>query len=451
MRTHNRSHTSISSIGSSTTTPIRVEELKSKINQLELVLRQDKTDRETAYDRLYRIANLENELERERTEKLELRQKLEAMLLERDKPSPLINRLNVTTYAAIGTNNRDSTHSATSSSIGANKRDSTHSTTSSLRSDGLSSCTTATTDESGAATVVGSPMSCSMEDWRRLAVVRDTDKLEIKVRMLEAELEKHTAVSKRELEYQQALTELKLSKQSLLTQNDSFKQELKSISEGLKNQKTRAQSLERKLSNKASKLEATQSKLKEALSTIESLTKDVEMQKKTATTKAKEADDLRTRISVLETELSEAQLEQASANRQVSNLQKELAHSHEYALQSEQHAQKERWAASHQIGVLERTQRRNERKIIGLEATLQDLKISLEEKAMENDELNRSIQRVMEQAHESIEDVKRRSLGSAYTASSYTASPRLSLSSWRAGVSELGSVNELATEEAAAM
>lgn len=62
------------------------------------------------------------------------------------------------------------------------------------------------------------------------------------------------------------------------------------------------------------------------------------------------------------------------------------------------------------VVTLEKEARRSKRVINALETSLQDLKVSLEEKAMENDELNRSILKVMEQANETIEGAKRHSL-----------------------------------------
>lgn len=429
MRTHRRSLASTSSVP-------RVEELKSKINQLELVLRQDKSDRELVYDRMDRIAALEAELERERSDKMDLWNRLEQALCDRPAGSTgttsLVNRLSAGAYAPIGSN-RDSTLS-------------TQSAASSMRSDGLSSCTSATTTDDAmmAPTVVGSPVS---DDWRK------TDRLELRVRMLEAELDKISEVPSSEIEYQQHITELKLEKQTLLTEMTSLKRELAGMRDEAKSHKTKTQDLERELSSRTGQCNDAKDQLAAMRETISELTKRANDHKRAAQAKSREIEELQTRIRGLESDLLDSQTEVTASAQQLALLKQDLKHATTYAEQSQKLAQKELKTAAQQITALERTQRRRDRQIQTLEALTQDLKISLEEKAMENDELNRSIQRVMEQAHESIEDVKRRSMGSAYT---YTASPSPRLSTdgaafGRLGVSDLYSLSEQANEEGVAV
>lgn len=403
---HHRAGSSISSSSSLTqsTGALKVDELKSKISQLEIVMRQEKTDREAVY-RLERTINmLESEVEKEKAEKLDLRSKLETLMYERDKRTSILSRLSTSTFGAAG--NRDSSHS-------------THSTQStqsmqsamSMRSDGVSSCTTTTTADDDRVTMVGSP-SVNIDDWRRVA----SEKLEMKIRILETELEKRRE-PKEELEYQNAITELKLGKQALLKENESLRAELRVQREAARVQRARLQNLEHKLTAKVSKYETSHTELNAATTRLENLSKMAASRLKMISIKERENEGLRTKNNVLEADLFESQTETHLANSQVLVLKRELEKVAGQAQQAAQRAQQQKKEVSQQIVSLERSDRRNARIITALEASLQDLKISLEEKAMENDELNRSIQKVMEQAHDSIEGAKRRSSNMLYSAS----------------------------------
>lgn len=418
LRTHRRpgSRTSGSSTSSRAQNTFKVEELKSKIQELEEVLLQEKAERESVYTRMGRINSLESALERERSEKTQLLSKLKAY----EKFNGTGNN-----HSVASLNN--STVSASGEERGSNNRSSTHSDGSSA--DSANSTSKENSGDEGSsdrATVVGSP---SVDEWHRLLRDTDikTDALESKISALEMEIEnRDLQLAARDedtfgyqiLEFQNVITELKLQKEGLRNENETLHGELHKLKDSFKSVKTRSQTLERKLSGKTTKLEVYESQVALAQEKFNKYTEEIEAKNKMLNHKAREIEDLRAKFKSTESHLLESEAQVIRANKQLDLYRVEVEKARSETEQSQAKAQHEKWQAEKQMTILERDNRRSKRIIAALETSLQDLKISLEEKAMENDELNRSIQKVMEQANETIEGAKRHSF--------YIASPVMS-------------------------
>lgn len=401
LKTHRRpgSRASMGSITSRAQNSFKVEDLKSKINELEEVLLQEKVERETVYSRVSRINSLEIALDRERSEKMQLLSRLKSY-----------EGGSTATFVALQGeegSNRNSSHSE-SSIVSLNKE------------------TSGDDSLSDRATMVGSP---SVDDWRRM--IRNTefktDALESKISALELEIEnRDLQLAARDedtfgyqiLEFQNVITELKLGKETLRNENESLRNDLRKYKESIRTIKTRSQTLERKLSGKKTKLEVSENQLALIQEKLNRSSEEIEAKNRLLNHKARELEDMRARVKSTESHRLESEAQLVRATQQIDIYRVELEHVHTECEQVQAKAQHERWQSEKQVTALERDNRRGKRIIAALETSLQDLKISLEEKAMENDELNRSIQKVMEQANETIEGAKRHSL--------YIASPVMS-------------------------
>lgn len=405
LRSHRRpaSRNSVAVVSSRSQNVYKVEELKSKIYELEEVLLQEKAERETVYMRINRINSLETALERERSEKAQLLARLKAFesgISPSNGPSAQL------TLAELR-NNRDSTQSNLSN-ISASKDSS--------GDEGLSDH----------ATVVGSP---NLNDWQKMIRNSEfkTDALESKISALELEIEnRDIQLANRSvdnfgsqiMECQNTITELKLGKEALRNENDTLHGDLRKHKETIKNMRLRSQNLERKITGKATKLNVCESQIALIQEKLNRATEEIEARNKQIKQKTRELEETRSKLKSAESHLSESETQLVTVTRQLELVQEEVVQAHNVCEKLQAKAQHERWQGERQVTALERDNRRGKRIIAALETSLQDLKISLEEKAMENDELNRSIQKVMEQANETIEGAKRHSL--------YIASPAMS-------------------------
>lgn len=441
MKTHRRSvgSRSLSSYSprsqSTLINPVKVEELKSKINELEEVLMQEKAERDSVYTRMSRISSLEAELDREKIEK-----------------ARLLTRLKI--YEGGYTSNR-------SSLLSSNPRYSTHS----AQSDGASSFTSVAPSLEDRGTMVGSPF---VDDWRRLTN-RDSgysiDALEVKVRTLEQEVEKRdlqlaaaAAASPNDdkydqtLEFQNNLTELKLKKEALRNENETLRTELQFLRDNVKTLSARTQLLDRKLCGKNTQLDQNEVKLKAMQDQVDTITQELEEERTRLSVAKRSTEEVASKLRQTESDLSDSELQTARATKQMQALRNELER---VRLEAEQEATKalhNRRQLEKQVAGLQRDNRRSARVVTALETSVQDLKISLEEKAMENDELNRSIQKVMEQANDTIEGAKRHSTVSSagillspnVSGSSPTTAPFMYIASpsLRSAVSSCTSISE---------
>ncbi|KAF5096686.1 hypothetical protein DV451_004132 [Geotrichum candidum] len=210
-------------------------------------------------------------------------------------------------------------------------------------------------------------------------------------------------------EYQNRITELKLSKQALKNENQALSAELAALKDSMKLAKTKSQSLERRLSGRNTKLQVLESQVAVLQQRVASGASEVDSKNKLLNIKSRELDDMNAKLKFTSSHLQEADAQLVRATKQLDVYKTELDKRRLEIEQLQSRSEHERWQFEKQLTQLERDNRRGKRLITALETSLQDLKISLEEKAMENDELNRSIQRVMEQANETIEGAKRHS------------------------------------------
>lgn len=224
-----------------------------------------------------------------------------------------------------------------------------------------------------------------------------------------ADISQESKIDNNIFEYQNRITELKLSKQALKNENQALKTELLALKESMKSTKTKAQSLERRLSGRNTKLQVLESQVAGLQQRVTTGANEIDSKNKLLNIKSRELDDMAAKLKFTSSHLQEADGQLVHTTKQLDACKAELDKRRLEVEQLQSRTEHERWQFEKQLTQLERDNRRGKRLITALETSLQDLKISLEEKAMENDELNRSIQRVMEQANETIEGAKRHS------------------------------------------
>lgn len=224
-----------------------------------------------------------------------------------------------------------------------------------------------------------------------------------------ADITQESKIDNNIFEYQNRITELKLSRQALKNENQALKTELLALKESMKSAKTKAQSLERRLSGRNTKLQVLESQVAGLQQSVTAGANEIDSKNKLLNIKSRELDDMAAKLKFTSSHLQEADSQLVRTTKQLDVCKAELDKRRLEVEQLQSRTEHERWQFEKQLTQLERDNRRGKRLITALETSLQDLKISLEEKAMENDELNRSIQRVMEQANETIEGAKRHS------------------------------------------
>lgn len=426
--------------------------LRYKINELEQVLQKEKTDREAVFIRMERFSLLEAALEQERQEKVKLVEKLrEYEIALSPACSQRSSFKSVSSPNMSGDNNRSSltsTHS-TSSMASPDLTNSSTRTFSSLSSNNLDCNNNTVSLEIDAkdnlhqskippdAVVLANEQfhkrsvsesdpqtsPASIEFWKKL--YRESElqnsKLINQVSLLQRELnyskqqliskEHSNKLTEKELvKVQHVVTELKLSKESLKNENMDLINQLEKFKVSISQNKSKQQSLERNLSGKQTKLDMLQTQLTSTQQALKLVTEDNDLKNKLLNQKSRELDEIVTKIRATESRLLESENKSLLAQKQLANYLTEierLKNERDHLTVKMGH---EKWQFEKQLAGLERDLRRQSRLVVALETSLQDLKISLEEKAMENDELNRSIQKVMEHANETIEGAKRNSL-----------------------------------------
>lgn len=210
--------------------------------------------------------------------------------------------------------------------------------------------------------------------------------------------------------FQNAVTELKLSKEALRNENGSLLKELGKLRDSISTMATRSQKLERRLSGKQTKMDTLTGTLAQAQESLRTASSEVDKKSRLLAAKAREADEATAAARKAEAYAVEMAAQVYRAKQQAARLAEELAGLGKENEVLNSRLQHERWQHERQVRGLEREVRRKKRHVATLETSLQDLEVSLEYKAMENDELSRSIRRVMEHAKESIESATRASL-----------------------------------------
>lgn len=366
MKTHNRSRTSISSMSSYTSSSsstrrpsINVEQLKSKINELQQVLEQEQSDRAFADSFVERVRFLEGELAKERNERIKLLTKLRVYENSRNKPESMISITSID---------------------------------SSLSGGFSSSC-----EEDLYSDDSHNSLKQQMTYLENQLAKKDAKLKEVNEELVQERKKSEEKI----LNSQKEITELKLLHEGLKTNNDALKMHIQTLIDRLSKAEAITKQTDKQLSRRQSKLELTTSKLAELESTIKSLNQDI-----TDKVESKNAE-----IKNLTMRLAQYQKQ----SRQLTDKIKHLLTGNQIFQQRIQTLEVERnemvkstYKYQKQVSALDREYRCAVKHITSLETSLQDLKISLEEKAMENDELNRSIQKVMEQANDTIKVAKRR-------------------------------------------
>lgn len=382
----------------------RVDELKSKIAELEQVLDQEKAEREQVFTRIERVSILEHTLEKERGEKARLAEKLRE-------------------YEVI------SKHTSLQSleDFEKHKEEDESRRTSSISDTSIVSAKS-TNMRNSIDMVLQSPMSnnrlSSSDDstWKRMYCESELrmERLDTQVRALEHEVEARDQALKSHdqdlyknqtqlVAFQNAVTELKLNKETLRNENGTLLKQVTKLKQTIEATKSRTSKMEQKLNSKQNKIEVLNTSFQKSQDALAMAMVEMEKKNTLLLTKNKELNELSNKLRAAESKSLETDHQMFLARKQleaygteIDRLRKENEH-----LNSKM--QREQWNSTKQVSVLERELRRKKRLVVALETSLQDLKISLEEKAMENDELNRSIQKVMEHANETIEGAKRNS------------------------------------------
>lgn len=363
---------SSSSITSFQASHYKVDLLKNKIKELQQVLEQDQNERAEEMVTATRISSLQAQLDRERTEK--------SLLLAKIK------------ILEDGSNTNSNRTSRTS--------------TQSERTLDSAAEDSSSTDRS---TVVTSP---TPDDWRTSdskslqQLDRELARLKSLTNHNPQDSHTHKRTSSTEtnflehalLQAQQDLTELKLAHEGLKTECASWKYKCNALADQLTQSETQRQQTEAAHSTLVTHSRSTTARLEDDISSLRQDTARLQAQ-----------------LAQRDAELAAQAKEHSKARDELEMTIARLFRDHEATVQHAQALEAEQSALANtsraykkQITGLDRELRRSQTQVTILETNLQDLKISLEEKAMENDELSRSIQRVMEQASSTIVEAKRR-------------------------------------------
>jgi chromosome segregation ATPase len=365
MKSHNRSQTSISSMNSSTCSTFslrpsnKVEQLKTKINELQQVLEQEKHERESIYTRVERVEYLENELSRERDERMQLLAKLRLYENGNNKSVSRVSSL--------------SNESCLSSAFSSCYEEDSY----------LENCDSAMGQRVAYLESQLAKSKSEHEEAKRIII-------------------QEKSICEREiLNGQRQITELKLSREGFKTENDALKMQIQTLTNNLSKAEAITKQTDKQLSCRQSKLEYTASRVTKLENTIDSLNKDFSTKINSKNVEIKDLTTLLTQYKSQSHQLTDKVKRLVMENQALQQRLQTLEIKQNEMTQAACSYQK-------QVTIIDREFRRAILHITSLETSLQDLKISLEEKAMENDELNWSIQRVMEQANDTIEGAKRR-------------------------------------------
>lgn len=339
---------------------LRMEELKFKISELEDVLQQERVEREAVLSQQEHIAELETLLERERREKELLAFKLKQTGVSDTNTTPV----------------------------------------SGLESPSMSE----SEHESSSSPRTGS----DAEQEKQVQVQRYQER----IAELEKRLSMHTDTEST-ADGAADLVALQTEVSMLRNDNKALAAEKVNLQGLLRERDTELRALREKVETVESQHGDLRAKLQAASSAAAETTERASHAEKIVTQKNTQIEEQRAEILRLSTSLAtvEASLREEQRLLDEARDEAEKAKTDRDELNRQVQAfQVGRKQLDKQMAVLERENRRSKRLIIALETSLQDLKISLEEKAMENDELNRSILKVMEQANETIEGAKRHSM-----------------------------------------
>ncbi|CAN6626064.1 hypothetical protein TRVA0_010S02630 [Trichomonascus vanleenenianus] len=352
----------------------RVDELKSKIAELEEVLKHEKTERDAVFSRVEQIRELENQLTRERHEKESLASRiriLEQLVADNDNDD--------------NNNNTDTTDN-NSDNDPANENE--------------------TRRFSG-------PMRAYYEARILELEGRIREVLAANAVVASNDSEAETKFTNQILELQTEITFMQGDNSALKKETEYYQSIMKTRDDEIRKLKNKKLTLDADVADFKSKLEVAQSEAVEWQGKHQVSEKQLEAKDQELTEKILQLETTATSLRSTNDRVCELEAKAKEDETQIKQLTEEgerLKTERNELLKQVHGFQTSRRHLDKQMAALERDNRRGKRLITALETSLQDLKISLEEKAMENDELNRSIMKVMEQANETIEGAKRSSM-----------------------------------------
>jgi hypothetical protein len=353
---------------------LRVEELKFKINELEQVLQQERADRETVITQQEQIAQLEGMLLRERREKDFMALKLKQAGVDSGVSCSPISGLESPTMSESEQEVSMSTPETSNSSSG----------------DGIMA-----TDP------------CSPHEQKLLQpYLAKIAELEARGSLEEHQMNKNFDGTQDLLTLQTEISVLKSDNKALTVEKVNAQGLLRQRDEDILTLRKKIESLQTELSG-------VESRASDANTAVIEASERATVAEKTLTQKNAQIEEQKGKIEKLSTSLATVEASWIEDQRLLDEVRDEfekIKTDRDELHRQVQAFQVGRKHIDKQMSVLERENRRSKRLITALETSLQDLKISLEEKAMENDELNRSILKVMEHANETIEGAKRHSM-----------------------------------------
>lgn len=332
---------------------IPVQELKSKIMELESVLSQERSKYELEHDRIDRVSLLEQRLTQEHEENA----RLQAHILRLEQQT------------SLPSNKFDDQVVVESNKVSAPSENSVKSTeyTSSMKRQSLQQSEY-------------KHQSLQQSDYKHQSLQKSDYKQQY--------YDLQGLFSTQLAQFQSIISELKVQKKTLCSKNTSLTSEIDSLRIVLENNQLKFQKLEHQLNVKQAKIESLDNGFKTSQESLQMALRD--LKKKNA-----EINDLNSSISMLTKQTSLYLSNVQALEKEVEMLNTKIL--------------RDSWSYSKQYNVQQRELRRKNCAIVSLETALQDAKISLEEKEMENDELNNSIMKLMERTNQAIEDVKRSS------------------------------------------
>lgn len=330
---------------------IPAQDLTSKITELESVLSQERSKCDIAYEKMERVLCLEQLLEKER--------KQNALLQERIRKLEQAGEGSVD--AKENLDNNDS------------KR---------------ASCAA----DSSEVSLTIKTTSCN-----NMAVAPTPSQIDYKQQYQDLQALFNTQL----VQFQNIITGLKVQKETLLEKNCALTAEVDTLRASLQDHQTKIESLEKEINtsnNRQSKAVSNGLKLKTSIkdlrnSAAKGLKKSTDDSKASKVSKdsklLEELEQKKTEINNLNTTITTLKNQADLYLTTIKNLEQEVE-------QLNSKIQRDSWSYSKQNNIYQRELRRKNFAIVALETSLQDVKISLQEKEMENDELQNSIIKLME-------------------------------------------------------
>lgn len=374
---------------------LRVEDLRSKIYELEAVLDAERADREMAIEWLEQNKSLNEALSRERLEKEALKQQLAALMDGHQAEPHHPNGLLISNGEEQDSSQRQ-----------LQQRLSTHSSVTGPRFSLMSSSPLVSEADTLA--------DCNNDEMKALNSYlpideRASEGSNSKADTPESNVSTHfdqDINNTHILRLETVITMLRADNSALRRETEASHHVLQEKENYIGHLKGRIEALahevndgKKEVSDKQLEMVTTRAKLAGLETTLRSKEDHVRILETSNKQKSNEIDDMKSLLEKKDRILQEALEARDRVNAENGELKNQLLV-----------FQTSRKPLDTKMQTLERDYRLAQRTIADLEVALQDLKLSVEEKEIENDELNRSIQAVMDQAKLAIGGAKRHSL-----------------------------------------